>query len=125
MPEVIVLDTHLWFWFINEEYDRFPTAWREAIEAAERVGVSCVSCYEIALAQQRRRLELPCSAERWFEEALTPAIAASAVALSPVHRDPFDRLIIATSLVYQARLASVDGLFSRYPELTDSLLTLG
>lgn len=135
MPEVIVLDTHLWFWFINEEYDRFPTAWREAIEAAERVGVSCVSCYEIALAQQRGRLELPCSAERWFEEALTPAgiellpltpaIAAAAVALSPVHRDPFDRLIIATTLICQAKLASVDGSFGRYPELTDSLLTLG
>jgi hypothetical protein len=29
---VIVLDTHLWFWFINEEHERFPQPWKEAIE---------------------------------------------------------------------------------------------
>jgi PIN domain nuclease of toxin-antitoxin system len=37
-------------------------------------------------------------------------------------KDPFDRLIIATALVYEAKLASVDGLFTLYPELDDRLL---
>ncbi len=43
------------------------------------------------------------------------------VSLSPVHKDPFDRLIIATALDYKAKLASIDGLFSQYPEI-DTLL---
>jgi PIN domain nuclease of toxin-antitoxin system len=41
---VIVLDTHLWFWFINEEHERFPQPWKEAIEIvvidrAERMSI--------------------------------------------------------------------------------------
>jgi hypothetical protein len=68
----------------------------------------------------------------WFQDALTPArieifpltpdIATCAVNLSPIHRDPFDRLIIATALTYQANLASVDGVFSQYSELDGYLM---
>jgi PIN domain nuclease of toxin-antitoxin system len=53
---------------------------------------------------------------------LTPKIACRAVDLSAVHKDPFDRLIIATALEYGARLASVDGLFSQYSELNSCLM---
>ncbi|NJL97338.1 MAG: type II toxin-antitoxin system VapC family toxin [Synechococcaceae cyanobacterium SM2_3_2] len=49
-------------------------------------------------------------------------IAIQAVELSPIHKDPFDRLIIATALFHQARLASVDGLFQQYPELSTLLM---
>ncbi|AFZ25814.1 hypothetical protein Cylst_3690 [Cylindrospermum stagnale PCC 7417] len=133
MSEVIVLDTHIWFWFINQEFERFPTHWREAIETAEEVGVSVISCYEIALAHQRGRLELPCAANQWFQEALqlsditlfplTAEITCRAVELSPIHKDPFDRLIIATTLEFKAKLASIDGLISQYLELDTHLMT--
>jgi PIN domain nuclease of toxin-antitoxin system len=132
MSEVIVLDTHIWFWWLTQEDERFPSAWRDIIETAERVGVSPISCYEIVLAQQRGRLELPCEIHQWFQDALepagitifplTPKISCRAVELSPVHKDPFDRLIIATALEYGAKLASVDGLFAQYPELETYLL---
>jgi PIN domain nuclease of toxin-antitoxin system len=36
----------------------FPSHWRELIETANQVGISPVSCYEVALAQQKGRLEL-------------------------------------------------------------------
>lgn len=129
---MIVLDTHIWFWFIAQEFERFPDHWREQIETAAQVGVSIISCYEIALAQQKGRLELPCPAKQWFADALepsgilllplTPQIICCAVDLSPVHRDPFDRLIIATTIAYEAKLASIDGLFNQYPELANCLM---
>jgi PIN domain nuclease of toxin-antitoxin system len=132
MSQIIVLDTHIWIWFITQEFERFPSHWREVIETSEVVGVSSVSCYEVALAQQRGRLQLPCAAELWLQEALEPSgitlltitaqIAYKAVNLSPVHKDPFDRLIIATAVVYQAKLASIDGLFSQYSELNTYLM---
>jgi PIN domain nuclease of toxin-antitoxin system len=53
---------------------------------------------------------------------MTEVIAARAVELSPIHKDPFDRLIIATALVYGSKLASVDSLFSRYPEIDAYLM---
>ncbi len=132
MSQVIILDTHIWIWFITQEFERFPAHWREVIETSEVVGISPVSCYEVALAQQRGRLQLPCTVELWLQEALKPSgivlfpitaqIAYQAVNLSPVHKDPFDRLIISTALIYQAKLASIDGLFSQYSELDKYLM---
>jgi PIN domain nuclease of toxin-antitoxin system len=132
MSEIIVLDTHIWVWYINSELEKFPSSWLEIIETANQVGISPVSCYEVALAQQKGRLLLPCPLEQWFQEALepsgisllsmTPGISSCAVNLSPIHRDPFDRIIIATAIEYQAKLASVDGIFRRYRELTTLLM---
>lgn len=132
MSQIMVLDTHIWFWFINRDFDRFPTFWRDEIETAQTVGVSPVSCYEIALAHQKGRLMLPTPLEDWLSLALAPSgielmplqaeVAIRAVNLSPIHKDPFDRLIIATALVYQANLASIDTLFKHYSELSDVLL---
>jgi len=132
MPELILLDTHIWYWFINEEYGRFPSPWRKQIAEADIAGVASISCYEITLAHQKGRLELPCSTEVWLEQALqpsgiqlfplTPAIACRATTLSPIHKDPFDRLIIATALGLKAMLASIDTDFAKYPELAGSLM---
>lgn len=128
---MIVLDTHIWFWWINLEHHRFSVLIKAALEGSETLGVSVVSCYEIALAAQRGR-ELPCPAIRWFTEALEPSgiqllplspeIASLAVNLTAVHRDPFDRMIIATALFYDAKLISLDGVFQHYPELQDRVL---
>lgn len=117
---------------MTQEFERFPTDWQTEINIAKQVGVSPVSCYEIALANSKGRLELPCAADEWFEAALEPTgidllpltadISFKAVNLSPIHKDPFDRMIIATALSYKARLASVDRLFSRYDELKDCLM---
>jgi PIN domain nuclease of toxin-antitoxin system len=132
MPEMIVLDTHIWFWLMSQDFGRFPAGWRDTIETAAQVGVSAICCYEITLAYQRGRLELPCAPSEWFQDALepagirllpiTPEIACRATDLSPVHRDPFDRLILATALAYGARLASVDRVFPKYPEIQDLLM---
>lgn len=73
MPEIILLDTHIWLWLINANYDQFPNHWQEQIEAAPQVGVSPISCYEIALAHQRGRIKLPYAATEWFQNALAPA----------------------------------------------------
>ncbi|MFA6009967.1 MAG: type II toxin-antitoxin system VapC family toxin [Desulfobacteraceae bacterium] len=135
MSEIIVLDTHIWFWFVNGDFDQFPVYFRERIEQAAMVGVSPVSCFEIALARQKGRLSLPCETRLWLKEALEPAgidlfplspdISSIAVDLAQVHKDPFDRIIIATALEYKATLASMDGMFFKYPELNDCLMKKG
>lgn len=132
MSKIVVLDTHVWFWFINREFDRFPSRWKDIIETAPCVGVSSVSCYEIVLAHKKGRLSLPCKPVVWLKEALeptdielfplTPEIAALAVDLSPVHKDPFDRIIIATAIDYDADLATLDRTLREYPEIKAHLL---
>jgi len=108
MPEIILLDTLIWFWWINEEHHRFPASWLVRIENAEKVLVSPVSCFEIALANQGGRLTLPCNADDWLHDALTPAgvellpmtaaIVTRAVSLSPIHKDPSIELLLLVRL---------------------------
>jgi PIN domain nuclease of toxin-antitoxin system len=129
---VIVLDSHIWFWWINLEYHRMSSAMLAEIESAPRIGISPVSCFELALAHRRGRLELPLPVREWFSLALagsgvellplTSTISVRAVELADIHRDPFDRIIIATTLEMDARLASIDGHFAGYPELVGRLI---
>ncbi len=67
MSQVIILDTHIWIWFITQEFERFPAHWQPAIETAEQVGISPVSCFEMALAHHRGRLELRCEVDVWLQ----------------------------------------------------------
>jgi PIN domain nuclease of toxin-antitoxin system len=87
----------------------------------------------MALAHHKGRLELDIPIQQWLIDALTssgiellpltPEITLRAVNLSSVHKDPFDRIIIATALEYKAKLASIDSLFPQYPELKDYLMS--
>jgi PIN domain nuclease of toxin-antitoxin system len=129
---MIVLDTHIWYWWINADHGRISSAQLEAIRTSDRVGISAVSCFEMAHAVRRGRIDLSVPMREWLSKALdgsgielfplTAAIAVRAVDLTDQHRDPFDRIIIATSLELGAQLASADGQFRSYPELAGRLL---
>lgn len=97
-----------------------------------RLAVSSISCFEISLLVKRGRLELPLPTDEWMKEALTNSgienvpvdcsIARKSVMLSDIHKDPADRLIIATALSLNAMLASQDAFFPSYPELDGRLI---
>ena len=127
---MILLDTHLWFWFINQELERCPRTWQDAFETTQCLAVSVVSCIEVALAQKKGRLILPCPLREWIDEALEPSgitllplNIAACVKLSDIHRDPFDRLIMATVIEEDATLATLDFLVKSYPEMRTHLLS--
>lgn len=130
---MIVLDTHIWLWWVNEDDRHLASTWKARIESADEVGVSAISCFEIAWLERHGRIELPCVRSEWFEKALggsgisllsvTPEIAGAAVDLPEHHRDPQDRMIIATALVYRAELMSADRAFAQYTELAGLLVS--
>ena len=68
---MIVLDTHIWVWWTHSP-ERLSRAQRELIAASETdlIGVSAISCWEIAKLVERGRLELPVALEDWFDQAL-------------------------------------------------------
>lgn len=129
---MIVLDTHVWLWWVNLEWSLLKPEWRARIEGNEPVGVAAISCFEVAWLEQHGRISLPCPRTEWFAKALagsgiellpiTPEIASIAVNLPEHHRDPQDRLIIATTLDYDATLISADSKFPLYKELAGRLL---
>lgn len=128
---MIILDTHIWLWWVNGD-DVLGAGRKKLIEVAETVAVSAISCFEVSWLERHNRIELPCSRTAWFEKALhgskillmpiTPEIASMAVDLPEHHSDPQDRIIIATALVHDGSLMSLDNKFPHYVELSGRLV---
>ncbi len=129
---MIVLDTHVWLWWVNQDEHLLKPTWREIIETSESIGVSAISCFEVAWLERHRRIALPCPRVEWFQKAvegsgiellrLTPDIAGRAVDLPEHHSDPQDRIIIATALLFDGKLISADSKFPLYAELAGRLI---
>jgi PIN domain nuclease of toxin-antitoxin system len=129
---MIVLDTHIWLWWVNGNTPELGAARKKQIAGGDVVAVSAISCFEIAWLHQHRRIALTCPRADWFDKALdgsgivlmpiTPEISSIAVELPEHHRDPQDRIIIATAIAYDAQLMSADRKFSLYPEISSRLL---
>jgi PIN domain nuclease of toxin-antitoxin system len=68
---MIVLDTHIWIWWVHGD-ERISKSQVDAIQTNEGdvIGISAISCWEVAKLVERGRLELPCSVREWFEQAL-------------------------------------------------------
>jgi PIN domain nuclease of toxin-antitoxin system len=92
------------------------------------LGVSIISCWEIAKLVESKRLELPMSVDQWLEQALqypgvrlldlTPRIVVESTQLpGAFHRDPGDQLIVATARVHGVPVVTVDRKILEYGEV--------
>ena len=115
---MIVLDTHVWVWWASEP-GRLTPPQREALASEAEIGVSAISCWEVAKLVERGRLDLDRPVLDWLRAALaypgvhlvgiTPEVAAESASLpGEFHRDPADQLLVATARVRQCRLATSD-----------------
>ena len=120
-PDLLLLDTHVWLWLVAGSAD-LSTEARLTMDEAAAAGtlrIAAISLCEVALLASRGRIVLGKSIGLWLDEALadpgptidplSPHIAAESYALPDVfHRDPADRLIIATARVANAILMTRD-----------------
>ena len=118
---MIVLDTHVLIWAVDGDTRLGPTA-RATIDEAgrtDRIAVSAITPWEIALLVEKGRLRLGCDVGTWIDTALglpgvhllpiEPAIAIDSVRLpGSFHADPADRLILATARYCRAPLFTAD-----------------
>jgi len=123
---MILLDTHTWVWWVMREKSLLPAALEQKIMNNEEViAISCVSCLETALLFKKGRIKCSEGLDVWFKLAiegtgieilpLTPAISAKSVVLPDIHRDPIDRILIATAMEYDAYFATKDSIIQSYP----------
>ena len=120
----LLLDTHAFLWWLAGSERLSPVARRAiAVEANEKL-VSAASAWEITTKHRLGKLPLPAEfvadigaaiADEGFEELpITVNDAARAGSLPGLHRDPFDRMIIAQSLSRDLTLISTEQLFDQY-----------
>lgn len=122
----LLLDTHLLLWALATP-QRLDATTRAALEdAANTVLFSAASLWEIAIKAGLGRVDfafdpqqiLQAALETGFTELPVRAQAAIRVgSLPPLHRDPFDRLLIAQALTEPARLYTADPALPAYSEL--------
>lgn len=127
---MIVLDTHAWVWFVsNPELLSDPA--KKAIEDAiqtEEVFLSAISVWEVALLVAKKRLELSLDVSEWVAGSerlpffqfipVDNAVAIRSVNLpQPLHKDPADRIIIATALSIAAPVVTKDEKILGYPHV--------
>ena len=117
----LLLDTHIWVKYQSGS-DDIRTSSKPVIEAAANRGlvfVSVISVWEVALLVRLRRLSLTQSVTQWTSEALskpgiqllpfTPEIAIASVDLPELmHKDPSDRILVASARVERLTLVTRD-----------------
>ena len=123
----LLLDTHVFLW-LQTEPERMGEHLATVEDPRAELLVSAVSSWEIAIKHGLGRLPLPEPPERYVLDriraigaqpiAIEHAHALAVGALEPLHRDPFDRLLVAQALALDAVLLTADATLARYPAKT-------
>ena len=120
----VLLDTHALVWALGEPERLSPRARATIADQATVVFVSLTSAWELAILQSLDRVRLKVTLATLFTEGL----AALRIQLLPIrlpyvvgvsqlpqhHRDPFDRLLVATAKAERLTVISADRKFARY-----------
>lgn len=121
----ILLDTHLFIWWLKDDRQLSKKA-RSMIIDADEVYISSVSIWEAAIKIQIGKLEVAINDlvdsidnEGFIELPLTAKHAAIVTKLPDHHRDPFDRALVAQAISVPLRLLTVDEKLRPYSELID------
>jgi PIN domain nuclease of toxin-antitoxin system len=117
---MILLDTHVWWWSLAEP-ENLSTAAMEAIrlqKPAQRA-IASIYIWELAMMAARRRIELDIPLADCLSRAvkdtgvtvieLSPDVAVDSCCLpGAFHKDPADRIIVATARVHGLTLVTKD-----------------
>lgn len=124
----LLLDTHIFLWFISGD-SRLPVGVQSAIQdPTNEAYLSVVSLWEAIIKYQLGKLPLPQPPEIYLPQqrvahriaslAVDEASVAQLATLPPLHRDPFDRLLICQALQHGLTLATVDAAIRAYPAVS-------
>jgi PIN domain nuclease of toxin-antitoxin system len=120
----LLLDTHTFLWFVNDNF-KLSNHLKDLIEDENNVSyLSIASLWEMSIKFNLGKLTLDPNYEEFVErEVTTSSIKLLNIELEHLkvnavlpfhHRDPFDRLIIAQSIVFNIPIVSVDSAFDKY-----------
>jgi PIN domain nuclease of toxin-antitoxin system len=126
---MLLMDTHVWFWSLTEPGNLSKAA-LDILQRTEtgRRSIASISIWEFAMMVARGRIEIKMTAEQWLDYAvhkaglrvleLTPKVAIESCELpGDFHRDPADRIIVATARVNGATLVTRDQKILGYPHV--------
>lgn len=121
----LLLDTHIFLWYVSSDPKLAPDLSDAIRDEANDVYLSAASVWEAVIKHALGKLPLPgppavfLPQQRKAHQISTLAIEEEALIhlsdLPALHRDPFDRIIIAQAIQRDWTLVSVDEVVRRYP----------
>ena len=120
----LLLDTHILLWAVLEDERLSPRAAAMIQEAANTLHFSAVTIWEVAIKTSRRRTDFrldPLLLRRqlldndYAELSVTGQHAAAVARLPDLHKDPFDRLLVAQASEEGMLLVTADATLASYP----------
>jgi PIN domain nuclease of toxin-antitoxin system len=121
----ILLDTHIYLWCLQDDPKLSGLA-RSRIVGATEVFVSSASIWEAAikvasgkLRVDVKRLVKEISNSGFVELPISAKHAAMVASLPDIHRDPFDRILVAQAMCEPLRLITADSALQTYSELVE------
>ena len=121
----VLLDTHAFLWWTSEDGRRLSDRARDLLIDPSTDAIVSVACaWEIAIKTATGRLEIEGDPEHWVPErvarygfSVLPVELAHVLrvaGLPPIHRDPFDRLLVAQAQAEGIPIVTSDPAISRY-----------
>ncbi|HMR84925.1 MAG TPA: type II toxin-antitoxin system VapC family toxin [Niabella sp.] len=123
-----LLDTHTLIWYVQGNTSLSQKAYQLIDEPLNEIFVSMVSFYQIAIKLKIGKLELNTPLHKYFNNVISHNILVLPISekylseydnvpLISTHKDPFDRLIIATAITEKMSIITVDEQFSNYKDM--------
>ena len=119
-----LLDTHIFVWWITDN-DRLKEIIRDKIsEKNNEIFLSSASIWEIMIKSKLNKIQLPDYPGTFIKEQIalnainilniTPEHAIETYVLPEIHKDPFDRMLIAQSKVENLTIITTDSFIKKY-----------
>ena len=123
----MLLDTHIWLWALLDP-GRLSGRVRALLASpAQTLRLSPVSVWEALVLAERGRIALQPDPRRWLDRALAAApvaevpltfeVAMASRSIALDHRDPADRFIAASALVFGLTLVTADARLLNCPDI--------
>lgn len=116
-----LVDTHILVWWVVGDFQLSKKAIKILLEPSNEVYVSLLSAWELSLKLSTKKLKLYTTIAETFRLSqfkTLPILFEHIIALNtlPVlHKDPFDRLLIAQAKVENLTLITSDLIIKKYP----------
>jgi PIN domain nuclease of toxin-antitoxin system len=125
----LLLDTHTFVWMDAEPAKLSKSAAALLADSQNEINLSVASLWEIQIKSMLGKVQLRHPLPQIVSEnqqqnglIVLPVTAAHVYAvdrLPPIHKDPFDRLLVAVALTEGATIVSADPVFQQYPIRVD------
>lgn len=121
-----LLDTCAILWLAMDQDQFSPSQQQAVLDSGADLFFSSISALEIARLQKLEQIKIPSDALRWItrvaekyrltEIPVNSEIAANSILLPHLHKDPCDRIIIATAHLHRIGIVTSDAHIKKYPK---------